>query len=205
MHYQPLLIRSSFRSSGYTEDEIEALVTDLTPFATTQFRRQRIPEAGGSFDIDFIISFTGQAILGGIIGNAFCDLLKCLSSRLVDFYRRKQTRSNAYPETYVLELRFDDVDIRIRGHQPDDDPDANFLSYETLVRLPAIIAFVLEHLRSEPLASLDRQIIHVLEPHPTATSSDTDGLLFSHPWRIEGTLKMDHALYYPHERKVTQS
>lgn len=200
---QSLLIRCSFRSRGYNEDEISTLGDDLSSVAKVQFRRQGIPDAGASFDIEFVVSWVGQVVLSGVIGNYVYDQLKTLSANLSAFYHRKLEVSKAPPETYVLELRFDDVDLRIRGINPENDPDSNFLNYETIARLPDIVDYVFNHLRSEPLSGIERQVIHICEPHPTMTSSDLHGLLFTHPWRIEGSLKMDLVEYHPHERRLS--
>ena len=200
-----LLIRSAFRSSGYSEQEIHELEKALSEIASVQFRRQAIPAAGASFDIEFIVSWIGQAVLSGILGNAVYDGLKLLAEKLGAFFLAKEKASGFPPDTYVLELRFDDLDIRIEGNRPEEGPDCNFLCYETMVRIPQIVDFVLSHAKSEPLSLIERQVIHLYEPHPTASSSDLHGLLFSRPWRIEGSLKMDFIEYFPHEKRLSPS
>jgi hypothetical protein len=198
-----LLIRCEFRSSGYSEKEIAALRADLADVAMLQPRRQGIPEAGAPYDISFVIQWAGIAALTGIIGEAAYDILKSIGARLAAFYRRKQEQhSGQPPDIFYLELRFDDLDLRICGANVDNDPDANFLSYATLIRLSDIIAVVENHLRTEPLASTDVQVLQIYEPHPTLTSNDQCGLLFTRPWRVEGILQCEYSNYFPHERRL---
>lgn len=198
-----LPIRCEFRSSGYTAEEIDALRLDLARIADLQPRRQGIPAAGASYDICFYIQWAGVALLSGVIGNAGYDLIKTLGMRLGDFYRRKQKQPNGLPpDVYYLEFSFDDVDLRIRGADVANDPDGNFLSYATLIRLSDIVSVVEKHLRTEPLVSADVQAIEVYEPHPTLTSDDEGGLLFTRPWRVEGVLQCEYSKYFPHERKL---
>lgn len=181
MQIDPKLpIRCEFRSSGYTIEEIEALRSDLKDIASLQPRRQGIPAAGASYDISFCVQWAGLTLLSGVIGNAAYDFIKTLGLRLSKFYQRKQTQPNGLPpDIYHLEFRFDDLDLRIRGSNLANDPDANFLSYATLVRLSDIVAVVARHLRMEPLASADVQALEIHEPHPTLTSNDEGGLLFT--------------------------
>ncbi len=198
-----LPIRCEFRSSGYTAEEIDVLRSDLAEIADLQPRRQAIPAAGASYDICFYIQWAGLALLSGVIGNAAYDLIKSLGVRLCNFYQRKQSQPNGMPpDIYCLEFSFDDMDLRIRGADASSDPDGNFLSYATLTRLSYIVSAVQNHLRTEPLASADVQALEVYEPHPTLTSDDVGGLLFTRPWRVEGILQCEYSNYFPHERKL---
>ena len=198
-----LPIRCEFRSSGYTAEEINALRSDLAGIADLQARRQGIPAAGASYDICFYIQWAGLTLLQGVIGNAAYDLIKTLGTRLNNFYQRKQKQPNGLPpDIYYLEFSFDDVDLRIRGADIVNDPDGNFLSYATLIRLADIVSVVESHLRTEPLAASDVQALEVYEPHPTLTSDDEGGLLFTRPWRVQGVLQCEYSNYFPHERKL---
>lgn len=200
-----LPIRCELRSSGYNAEEIDALRSDLTGIADLQPRRQGIPAAGASYDICFYIQWAGMALLSGVIGNAADDLLKTSGVRLSHFYQRKQKQpSELPPGIYYLEISFDDLDLRIRGADTDNDPDGNFLSYATLIRLSGIVSVVENHLRTEPLASAGLQALEVYEPHPTLTSDDAGGLLFTRPWRVEGILQCEYSNYFPHERKLVR-
>jgi hypothetical protein len=195
-------IRCDFRSSGYDPEEIDELREDFSSVASIQPRRHGIPEAGGSYDIAFVITWAGTTILSGVIGNFAYDALKALAAKFASFWLRKEARADYPPETYLLELHFDDLDIHIEPIDPEVTPDANFLLFETLSRIDAIILTVRDHLTSGPLLEIERQVVRVPEPHPTSRSTDLHGLLFSRPWTIAGTLVGDNWTYYPHERRL---
>lgn len=201
-HSSNISIRCDFRSRGYVPEEIEELKSDFSSVAFIQPRRRDIPEAGGSFDIAFIITWAGTTILSGVVGNLAYDTLKVLAAKFGSFYQRKSARSGFPPETYRLEVHFDDADIYIEPLDSEITPDANFLLFETLSRFDLIILTVRDHLSSPPLASIQRHVVRVPEPHPTSQSSDLHGLLFSRPWTIEGTIVGDYWSYYPHERRL---
>lgn len=201
-----LPIRCEFRSLGYTEDEISALRSYLADIGVLQARRQAVPAAGASYDISFVIEWAGLTVLSGVIGNSAYEWIKMLAERLSKFYRRKQKQRSGFPpDISCVEFRFNDMDLRIHGVDFDNAGDDNCLSLATLVRLSDIISVVLRHVRTDPLCSEDVQALDVYEPHPTLTSDDDCGLLFTRPWRVESFVQCFYSDYFPHERRLVDS
>jgi len=201
-----LSVRCEFRSSGYSQEEISELRSDLSEIAPLQARRLGIPAAGASYDIWFIINWTGVAVLTGVIGNAAHDLIKLLGARLVAFWQRKQ-ENHPYklpPDVYYLKFQFEDVDIRIHPTPLENDDDSNFLSFSTLLRLHDILSVAIEHLQTGPLSATDVQAVDIYEPHSTLSSNHCRGLLFTRPWRIEGIVQCSYSYYFPHERRLQE-
>lgn len=192
-----LAIRCEYRATGYSDDEIALLHDELSEIASSQFRPQGIPEAGASFDIGIVVQWLGIAAAGGIVGNAAYDLLKKLGRKLADFYKRKEKASGFPPDIYCLDLRFDDFDLRIHGGEPQEGPDCNFLRYETLAHLPAIVQLVTERVSEAPLSSTQPQAIDIYEPRITQNEGGDIDLLFDFPWRIEGLVKCFYWSYFP--------
>lgn len=192
-----LAIRCEYRASGYSSDEMMRFAEELSQVGSVQFRPQGIPAAGASFDIGIIIQWMGGAIAGGIIGNAAYDLLKALAVRLKDFYVRKKELSGFPPDIYVLELRFDDFDLRIHGGRPENGFDCNFLEYSTLIHLPLIVQIVSERISLEPLSSIVPRIIDLHEPRISQDDADQIEFHFDLPWRIEGVIKCHYWSYHP--------
>jgi hypothetical protein len=203
MQSQKLPIQVNFRSSGYTEEEIEALAKDVEDFAVLIPRRQGIPEAGASFDIGFLITWA-EAIGVNLLSNALYDLLKKLSVTFKEFFRRKRESSNGHdPDVYCLEFTFIDKTVRILADYRGDG-DSNFLRVETLTRLEELFRVIHWHLKGEPLASHDVQVLEVTEPFPNVAVNTAEKMLFTVPWRFKGTVQMESYLYHPHARTVVE-
>jgi hypothetical protein len=192
-----LAVRCEYRNSGYSSQEIQQLREELAEISNAQFRPQGIPEAGASFDIAFIVQWLGIAAAGGVVGNAAYDLLKGLARKLSDFYKRKERTSGFPPDIDYLDLRFDDFDLRIHGGKPEQGGDCNFLQYDTLAHLPAIVQFVMQRVLVSPLSETTPLTIDIYEPHITLDAAGGAELNFDLPWKVEGIIKCHYWSYFP--------
>lgn len=180
---QSIAVRCTFRSRGYSDQEIATLKSDLSKVAALQVRRQGYPEAGDAFEMTVVVQFVGSAILGGIIW----DGIKVLGQSFLNLYRSKKTEHpNCFPEIDVFEFRFDDIDIRICGSDFQDGLQSNYLTEQVFEYLPELIDCVKQHLESEPLLSSDKLIVDVFEPEILVDESGTPKFTFSYPWRVVG-------------------
>ena len=195
---EPVAIRCSFRSRGYSEEEISKLSESLSEFASLQPRRQGLPEAGGVYEISFIVQFLGELVATGIA----YDIIKKLSLKLLDFYRSKQIKEGEPPEMELIELRFNNVDLRLCGGEPEEGPDCNFLTETTLDHLPELVSEIFDHISSEPLKSADLLVVTIFEP---VVSKDIEGETvfdFKQPWKISGVDFMAPTQYCANSRKL---
>ena len=196
----PIALRCTYRHSGYTSDEIDLLKRDLDGIAVLQSRPQGYPAAGNAFDMTLVAQFVGSSILGGVI----YDGLKEVGKAVYRFYKRKAD-SSPYgfpPEIDLFELRFADLDIRLRGKNR-ENMECNFLSETAFQYLAEIVTAIKQHLDSEPLASTDKMVIDVFEPEVTLDECGSPSFDFRHPWRITGIDIMGPNAYHPTERRLS--
>ena len=183
MPIQRVAVRCTFRSRGYSEEEIESLRNDLSEVAALQPRRHGYPEAGDMFEMTVVIQFVGTAILGGVIW----DGIKVVGRSFLNFYKRKRAENEEFhPEIDVFELRFDDIDVRFRGSDFEHGGESNYLSERAFEFLPELVACVKEHLESEPLKSADKLVVDVFEPEISTDASGSPVFRFVHTWRVAG-------------------
>jgi len=180
---QRVAVRCTFRSRGYSEEEIDALQNDLSEVAALQPRRHGYPEAGDMFEMTIVVQFVGSAILGGIIW----DGIKIVGRSFLNLYKRKRAENQDFhPEIDVFELRFDDIDIRFRGCDFEHGGESNYLSERAFEFLPELVACVKKHLETEPLKSADKLVVDVFEPEITTEGSGSPNFRFVYPWRVVG-------------------
>ena len=180
---QSVSVRCTFRSRGYSDEEIATLKNDLSEVAALQVRRQSYPEAGDAFEMTVVVQFVGSAILGGVIW----DGIKVLGQSFLKLYRAKQAQhQNCFPEIDVFEFRFDDIDIRICGSDFEYGSQSNYLSERAFQFLPELVDCVKTHLESDPLLSVDKIVVDVFEPDIALDDSGLPRFTFSFPWRVVG-------------------
>lgn len=197
---KPIALRCTFRSQGYSEQEIKALSKDLAGVAILQPRRHGYPAAGADYDMTVVLQFVGSSIIGGLIW----DGIKLISKSFYDFYVRKKKNTDGFsPQIDLFELRFDDCDLRLQGRDFSHGAEFNFLSGTVFEHLPELVAFIKEHLESEPLLSADKLAIDVFEPVIIFDDGDTPTFKFELPWRIEGEDITGPKSYSPHDRELS--
>lgn len=196
---QSVAVRCTFRSRGYSDQEIATLKNDLSEVAALQVRRQSYPEAGDAFEMTVVVQFVGTAILGGIIW----DGIKILGRSFWNLYRSKQSKhSNCFPEIDVFEFRFDDIDIRICGSDFEHDGQSNYLSEQAFQFLPELIDCVKQHLESEPLHSIDKLVVDVYDPKITVDDTGLPHFTFLYPWRVVGIDVTSPLSYFAEDRRM---
>lgn len=193
-------IHCTFRSRGFSEEDIAQFETDLAEIAVLQPRRQQMPEAGGLWDMCFSLPWPEIFISLGT--NAFWDFLKQFSQCILALWDRKSSDNpNACLELWELRFRFNDIDVVV---QPLAKDDGEPLARQTVERLVEVLQEVQRHLRSHPLKSEAINSIECYEPHPELTSSDANGFLFTRPWSVQPSLVHSIFDYYPHEMKLIE-
>jgi len=198
---QPIALRCTYRYRGYSNAEIALLKQDLEGVAVLQSRPQGYPEAGNTYDMVFVAQFVGSSIVGGLI----YDGLKEVGKALYRFYKRKTAASpdSFPPEIDLFELRFDDLDLRLRGKDR-ENMECNFLSDAVFEHLADLVTHIKEHLESEPLLSEDKLLIDVFEPEITLSETGKPAFNFQHPWRIVGVDVTGPKAYYANERILNE-
>ena len=194
-----LSVRCSYRARAYSNDDINQLKSDLEDIAVVQARSQGYPEAGGDAELSLVVQFIGSTVIGGLIW----DGIKILSKGLFDLYNRKKN-SGSEPEVSILELRFDDVDIRLRGNDLEHGMECNCLSQKAFEYLPEITKLISEHLSSEPLRSVDKQVVDIFEPDIVASDGVIQSMDFNLAWRLEGVDVMAPKAYNASQKIVIQ-